>query len=89
MTYKAIIRGRVHALESIVSPSGYARGTFVNVNDVTYEQDKQDSRVLNFTVRRVQLLEGTASLGDFQEGLIQGDDTNIEWSVSFQKTLDN
>ena len=80
--YQAQIRGTVYSVDPIFSPRGYARAVFADETAVTYSVDEKNNRALNFTVRRNQTVDGNTTLNTIQEGLLRGDDRNVNWTVT-------
>ena len=82
MNYLARVTGTVHSIDPIFNETGYARAVFGNhLHNVRV---KAEGRKLHFQVVGLIKMTDNSSLAEFTQGLITGDDTNVEWNISLQ-----
>ena len=81
MNYQVKVSGTIHSLDPIISPKGYARGTFTNPNDVSVEAV---GKKLFFTCYTTHKMTPNDSIKDITDGILKGDDSNVEWNIELK-----
>lgn len=83
MNYTVNISGIVHSVDPIRNPGAYARATFGdNVSDIAFTTDG-DKRLL-FDVEVPQKVLNTTPVQDIIDGLLTGDDRNVDWKLELK-----
>ena len=86
--YNAIIEGTVFSPDPIKHIAAYAKATFTDLSIIHFANDPDNDKALVFEVRKPQQLSPAFTLREFQEGLITGDDRNIEWLITLSRGVE-
>ena len=81
MNYQVKVSGTIHSLDPIISPKGYARACFNNPNEVSVAAEGKKLHFICYTSHK---MIGKASISDITDGILKGDDSNVEWNIELK-----